>query len=591
MTEEKKEKITFRQKIAPYRQAVTPILQYQLVSKILLAVLLYLLNQLFIRILESSGRVAVSSGDLGFLFTTWQGILMPILGLAVLVLYTVFDINAMIILADELLQGKKPSFVDYIRKSLLTIPRIFSLRGLIIILYIALLAPLVNIGISITLTNSLYIPTFITSVIEETPSYSILYHAVLILFSLIGIIHIFCMHGIVLDNMSVRDSARQSRQMIRAHWLNFIIETLKIEVIVLLYAAFYVVLFMVLPLLLLSLINPEPDLLRFFTVLFCLAGSLVIGVAGTILVPFNVMKITQLYETYKNDSVTEYPIIKKRKRTVLSIGITILFLLFVITSSVMITYFFDLILPDEVNTQIVAHRAGGNEGVENTVSGIEAAASHGAWGSEIDIQRTKDGYYVVNHDNTFKRVAGVNKKPSQMTLEEVRELHVHGEPVPTLQEMLEASRDNVILLIELKGETADIQMAEDAVRIVKEMDMQDQAIIISLKYNLIQYIEKNYPEMETGYLAFFSFGKTADLDCDYLSLEEEVATAQNIDAIHENGKKVLIWTPNNRNSQYHFLLSKADGIITDNIVQASDITREITNRDDFTKIMDFFFIR
>ncbi len=54
--------------------------------------------------------------------------------------------------------------------------------------------------------------------------------------------------------------------------------------------------------------------------------------------------------------------------------------------------------PEETDVKIIAHRGGGNEGNENTQSGLNAAWKAGAYGSEIDIQRTKDGYYVVNHD-------------------------------------------------------------------------------------------------------------------------------------------------------------------------------------------------
>ncbi len=212
----------------------------------------------------------------------------------------------------------------------------------------------------------------------------------------------------------------------------------------------------------------------------------------------------------------------------------------------------------------------------------------GSIGSEIDIQRTLDGHYIVNHDTTFQRTAGVNRKPEEMALEEIRMLSVDGEPVATFEEMLEASRGKLLLFVELKGNSADRQMADDAVRIIRDYGMEKEAVLISLKYDLINYIETSYPDMETGYLTFLSFGDTAALNCDYIGLEEESATSEAIDLIHLQNKKVLVWTVNDRNSQKHFLLTKADGIITDNVKQAVEVIKELENRDELEIIFDHF---
>ena len=40
-----------------------------------------------------------------------------------------------------------------------------------------------------------------------------------------------------------------------------------------------------------------------------------------------------------------------------------------------------------------------------------------------------------------------------------------------------------------KGETADRQMADDTVKAVREYGMEDECVLISLKYELIDYIE------------------------------------------------------------------------------------------------------
>ncbi len=153
-----------------------------------------------------------------------------------------------------------------------------------------------------------------------------------------------------------------------------------------------------------------------------------------------------------------------------------------------------------------------------------------------------------------------------------------GEPVPTLEEMLDASKDKAVLFVELKGESADNQMADDAVRIIKEKGMEDQAVLISLKYDVLEYVEQNYPEMLTGYLAFISFGQIEDTPFDYLALEEEISTDENIDAIHEKGKMVMVWTVNEEDDIEDFMTGDADAIITDSVKLAGEIKEQLSRR-------------
>jgi glycerophosphoryl diester phosphodiesterase len=157
---------------------------------------------------------------------------------------------------------------------------------------------------------------------------------------------------------------------------------------------------------------------------------------------------------------------------------------------------------------------------------------------------------------------------------------------------MDTATGRILLFVELKGDTADIRMVDDAVAMIKERDMVEEAFLISLKYNLIDYCENRYPEIRCAYLTFASFGKTAELNCDYLGLEEEAASVAVIDAIHESGREVLIWTPNSESSQKDFLLSDADYIITDYVSQAQGINKELSERDKTQIIMDeiaFFF--
>ncbi|MBO7727937.1 MAG: hypothetical protein J6S50_05425, partial [Oscillospiraceae bacterium] len=82
-----------QQKLAPYLQALPGILQYQIFTKLVIGLWLFLMGRIFRLVLNSTGRVAVSSGDLLFLITSWQGILILLCALVSLYGYVAIDLN------------------------------------------------------------------------------------------------------------------------------------------------------------------------------------------------------------------------------------------------------------------------------------------------------------------------------------------------------------------------------------------------------------------------------------------------------------------------------------------------------------------
>ena len=573
------------ERLKPYLEALPDIIRYQVVTKILLGLWLFLLGRLFRILLNSTGRVAVTSGDYLFLFGTWQGIFIILIALSSLFVYVALDLNTMIILSKNLLKGENNSVLRSCLDAVKSVYRLLNIKGIGILIYIALIAPVIGIGFSITLTKSFYIPTFISSVIADTPLYLILASLAAIIFIAIGIANLFLLHGIVLDKMSIEDAGRQSQSFIDKNWKDYLWQNIVFILVMACVLGIIALAVLVLPLFVTDILPLSAGLKRGLTVFFVLQGIILSFVADLVAMPLYMMKMTQLYYKYKTGEVLHYEG-RQFKAHAYDKYLLIGSLIGVVLIAIFLNHNFDDVFPKDTEVKIIAHRGGGSEGAENTVSGLETAWMKGAYGSEIDIQRTKDGHYILNHDGNFARVAGDKRKPEEMALEEIRKLSVDGEPIPTLEEMLDASKGKVILFIELKGETADKQMADDTVRIVKERHMENEVVLISLKYDLIDYIETSYPEMETGFLTFASFGDTALLNCDYLALEEESATADSIAAIHKQGKKVLIWTANKKESQRHFFCSSADALITDNVTQAMQVLEEISERSDLSRIID-----
>ena len=97
------------QKLKPYWQALPDIITYQIITKPLIGLWIYLLGRITQTLLTSTGRVAITSGDFMFLFKTWQGYLILLLGLVSLFIYVAFDINTKMVLARNLVTGEEQS--------------------------------------------------------------------------------------------------------------------------------------------------------------------------------------------------------------------------------------------------------------------------------------------------------------------------------------------------------------------------------------------------------------------------------------------------------------------------------------------------
>ena len=572
-------------KLRPYLEALPDIFRYRIATGLILEVWLFLLGRLFRVVLNSTGRVAVTSGDFMFLFTSWQGVAIILLALISLSVYVALDLDAKIILSRNMLLGKSQTFWQTIQEALRCIPRLFNIKGIGIILYIVLIAPLLGIGFSVSLTRGFYIPTFISSVVADTPLYLALAIITVLVFMFVGVANLFIMHGIVLDRIAVKEAGDQSKAIMRQNWKDYLWQNIAFILVMAAVLVIVTAAVLILPMALLNILPLSEKFRQGLVLYFMIQGVILSLLAVLAATPLYIMKMTQLYYKYSTGEDVHYQprqvTVYKSDKLALAAVLT-----GVVALSVFLNNSFDRFFPIASKVKVIAHRAGGVEGPENTVAGLKKARTLGVFGSEIDIQRTKDGCYIINHDGNFSRVAGDDHKPEELTLAQIRQLSVDGEPVATFEEMLDASKGKVVLFIELKGATADHQMADDAVRIVKERGMEKEVVLISLDYELIDYIEKKYPEMDTGFLTFASFGDTALLNCDYLGLEEESATNDTITAIHKQGKKVLVWTVNKEGSQRHFMCSAADGIITDCVVQANGMFEKLQKRSAVSRIVD-----
>lgn len=584
--------------------------KYQLLTKAVLLLIIFPIFRIVVKqLITSTGRVSISSGDyLSFLFSL-QGVGLLIACMILLIILIGTDINAFIIMS-ALIKEKRLnlSVRQLLFVGIKSLKSFIRPSGILIIIYIALITPIVGVGLSLSVTRNLKIPNFITSVIFDNNIYFAAYCAVMILLIVLTLVHIFFFHYLIIDNQTISNSLKKSAGLMKKHWLKFIKEFFIKSWL------FYIIVFFLLISSSFFIYTYAQNIesvffRRLWSIFMAMSIAELSAYLGVMTVPFICYKLTNLFYKFNEedgyvirlkmdiraDKFTRKAPDKLRLKTkllLLSFFAAVLAINGVL--SIFMSVFFDEVFMPNSKIDIVAHRGGGDLAAENSILGMEKAAAQGAKWSEIDVQRTKDGYYIINHDSSFARLTGIDKTSEELNLEEIRQLKIKDlfnsdgilQPVSTLEEFLDAAKGKIGLFIELKGATADEKMVDDVVRMLKAKKMENEVAILSLDYKLISYTEKKYPEFNTGYLYFFSIGEISNIKADMLIMEEEEATDDRVDAIHQSGKKAIVWTVNTDESIRKFISSDIDGIITDHVKTVKDAIKERNQKNDIEIIIE-----
>ena len=581
-----------------------------------------ILNTIFLT-LSTLGESSATTASIRTLLTPRVLEMLACSFLLVLVLL-VGEICAPICLCESIQKQEKTGVFPIIKKSLKALPRFFTPSGLLILLYILFVSPLIGMGFYLSMTRTLYIPRFITEVIDKSMTTFVLYRAALFALGFIGVIHMFVFHGILIDRERPWDAMRRSRQYIVKHWKTILIAFIQLTLIIRILFAVQAFVFDDLPQRFLDSMSSEMPRGYIFNIVDAVETDSLTDEDMALLIyrtlcilqtyisqyVFNIflavsscgtfMVMTRLYLRFRREDEgiayepEKYDLKPRNARHVILTLLMFIVPVLLVGLSVFMAVFFNKIFPQREKTAVIAHRTGGYLASENSLEGLDEAASHGCYGSETDVQRTLDRHYIINHDTDFARLTGEKRKPSEMTLEEIMDLKIRDTTgnggllsVPTLEEMLDHSKGKVKLFLELKGETADRDMADDVVKAVKERDMVDDVALISLDYDVIDYAEQMYPEMETGVLIFGAVGDVTNLNCDMIIMEEEMASVvSTVRKIHDAGKKAGVWTVNTERAMRKFLDSEADMVITDDILMANEVQKELDERADYDILKD-----
>lgn len=250
-----------------------------------------------------------------------------------------------------------------------------------------------------------------------------------------------------------------------------------------------------------------------------------------------------------------------------------------------------------------AHRGGSLLAPENTLAAFERGHSYGADVLELDVHTTRDGEWVVIHDDTLDRTTDATGQVRDRTLEELKQVDAgyrftpdggetfpfrgKGVSIPTLREVFERFPSTRINIEFKDPDTARIARL---VALLREYEREDTACVGSFHQPMLNQfralahgrIATSAGPVETRrFLMAFRLGLTRLLRPAYDSFQVPVVwqktvivTPKSVRAAHSMGVAVQVWTVNDADEMRRLLDWGVDGLMSDRPDLLADVLRE-----------------
>jgi glycerophosphoryl diester phosphodiesterase len=149
-----------------------------------------------------------------------------------------------------------------------------------------------------------------------------------------------------------------------------------------------------------------------------------------------------------------------------------------------------------------------------------------------------------------------------------------AERMPTLLEVLEETRGQARVMIELKYYGHDQQLEQRVVDIVEQAEMVKDVAVMSLKYDGVRKIPELRPDWGVGLLSAQAIGNLTKMDVDFLAVNIGMVAPRFIKNAQLAGKQVFAWTVYDQISMSRMMSLGIDGVITDEPELARNVLAE-----------------
>lgn len=219
----------------------------------------------------------------------------------------------------------------------------------------------------------------------------------------------------------------------------------------------------------------------------------------------------------------------------------------------------------------ISHRGVDNgNGVQNTIPALKHTSQEKPDYVEIDIQQTKDQQFVVLHDDNLKTLAGLNKSPHQLTLQQLTQITVrengHQAKLASFDDYLAAAKNlNQKLLIEIKATPTDSKdMTAIFIRRYQKQILKNHHLVQTLSYPVITQLKQQAPQLFVSFILPYNLTLPVTKANAY-TMEATTLNAKFIRHAQQKKQQVYAWTVNKPQQMDHMMFIGAKAIITDQL--------------------------
>jgi glycerophosphoryl diester phosphodiesterase len=472
------------------------------------------------------------------------------------------------------------------------IKKLVHLQGLLMIVYLILLLPLGQLGLTSILTKKVAVPPFVSEELSKSPSSSLLYSGVLLVISYLNLRLIFTLPLLGTTTAGVWHAFVTSWRLTR--WRSLRILGLVFVVTFLAgLAAFILGAATLIPTIATDILAPATSpWLAAFGLSVWQIGIFVITALLTIMIVQSLTAmmrdwLPRLSEHHRPASATvSYSepshVTARRQKILWGLAAGLMVVALGVTAVLNHRTMVRLVNSDE--TEVLAHRGFIQGGVENTLPALQAAAKAGADRVEFDVMETKDGKFVVMHDTNLKRLAGKNLNVKDLTQDELTKITVRAggmeAKIPSLEEWIQLSIQlNLPQLLEIKlhgGETPDL--VPRLLALLDRAGVTEHYTYHSLSREVVEELKRLRPQLVVGFIVPVNFGGVPDVNADFIVIEQQSYSSRFVRQAWADGYSVIVWTVDDEQQMRDYMDAAVDGIITDRpdlaVTERTDIAED-----------------
>lgn len=581
----------FSRSIRDFRAAYQKLLLFEYLFMLMTSVvILPIIALIFNRVMTVAGSGSLMNDEIVRLGLNWQS-MTGLTAIGLVASFAVFiELCVLVVLVQQRFFGKEIAIADALLTALRQTPRLFGFGAVQLFVLLLVLIPFVDSPLSESFYALFNVPIFLQRKLLHLSILMTAVYVVLLIAAIYLVLRwIFVLHYIVLEGKTVGAAIRSSYDLTRGRRTRVLLSLFLINAVVI--GAGFSSLWS------LSLLPHwlNHNVLKAFTEHYSLTLSSMLTYMLTLtIMPINIIVLTRLFYVFERDKgrmprdrlklyrsfIGRWEdridgIIKRlTRRRALYAAIAVAYVslaLFVgLKASGSLVY-------AKWNVLISAHRGDTEGGPENSLPAVLGAIDKGLQSVEIDLQLTKDGVVVLNHDATLKRMAGVNLRVPDLTYAQVSMLAIghdeEGDPIPvvSLEEVMAEAKGRIKLLLDLKPYGQSEPLVKEVIRLVHAYEMEQDVYIQSFDSVMLKQIRALSPDIKIGQIMYFAVGNLSTLDVDFYTVEQVMVTKQLVDRAHAAGREVWVWTVNGRHHLKEMLKFQIDGLITDTPAEAQSM--------------------